>query len=51
VAASPLVAQAAAIEEASRDGNRAEIRALIARLAPAWVAVEAWLRAHLEKAA
>ncbi|MGE5518102.1 MAG: ATP-binding protein [Bacteroidota bacterium] len=51
VGAVPLVAQAAAIEEAARDGNRDEIRALLPRLAPTWIAVRDWLQAHLSRAA
>jgi signal transduction histidine kinase/CheY-like chemotaxis protein len=51
VGATPLVVQAAAIEEASRDGNRDEVCALIARLSPTWTAVEGGLRQHLERAA
>jgi CheY-like chemotaxis protein len=51
VGAAPLVAQAAAIEEAARDGNRDEIRALIPRLAPTWATVRTWLQEHLNRAA
>ena len=51
VGAAPLVAQAAAIEEAARDGNRDEIRSLLPRLAPTWATVQAWLQEHLNRAA
>ncbi len=51
VGASPLVAQAAAIEEAARDGNREEISALLSRLQPTWTAVQVWLQGHLDRAA
>ncbi|MBC7951133.1 MAG: response regulator [Rhodospirillaceae bacterium] len=49
--ASPLAAQAAAIEDAARDGNRDEVCALIARLGPAWASVSVRLQDHLAKAA
>jgi signal transduction histidine kinase/HPt (histidine-containing phosphotransfer) domain-containing protein len=51
VGAAPLSAQGAAIEEAAKDGNRAEVCALISRLGPAWQSVDAWLQGHLAKAA
>ncbi|MBC7906242.1 MAG: response regulator [Rhodospirillaceae bacterium] len=49
--ASPLAAQAAVIEDAARDGNRTEIRVLIARLGPAWQSVSARLNDRLAAAA
>jgi len=51
VGAAPLVAQAAALEEAARDGNRDEVVALLPRLEPIWVTVHAWLQDHLNRAA
>ncbi|NFV81477.1 ATP-binding protein [Magnetospirillum aberrantis] len=51
VGAAPLVVLAAAIEEAARDGNREEVRVLVSRLDPIWVAVRGWLQERLERAA
>ncbi|MGE5476215.1 MAG: response regulator, partial [Bacteroidales bacterium] len=51
VGASPLVAQAAAIEEAARDGNRDEVQALLPRLGVTWTTVHAWVQQHLSRAA
>ncbi|HLO77838.1 MAG TPA: ATP-binding protein [Magnetospirillum sp.] len=51
VGASSLQAQASAIEEASRDGNREEVRALVARLGPTWTLVQTWLHRRLGRAA
>ncbi len=51
VGATPLSAQGAAIEEAAKDGNRAEVCALVNRLGPAWQSVDSWLQGHLAEAA